>query len=278
MSRLDAVLRDARSDTQPGDAEALAAHVLGRSVSWLYAHGDQELDPALRSRFESLLARRRAGEPVAYLTGQRGFWRFDVQVTPDTLIPRPETELLVELALSRLPFDQRADVLDLGTGSGVIALAVAIERPRARIEAVDASPAALAVAHANARALGVDRISFREGHWFQPVVGRRFDVIASNPPYIADRDPHLDEGDLRHEPLAALASGPDGLDAIRTIARQAPGYLEPDGWLLVEHGWSQGQAVRGLFEAAGLVEVSTERDLEQRDRVTLGRRPDHAGG
>ncbi|MBB1059591.1 peptide chain release factor N(5)-glutamine methyltransferase [Marilutibacter spongiae] len=273
MPRLDALLREARADTGPGDAEALAAHVLDRPVSWLYAHGDEELEPAIRARFERLLARRRAGEPVAYLTGQRGFWRFDVRVTPDTLIPRPETELLVELALNQLPYDARTDMLDLGTGSGVIALAVAIERPRARVDAVDASAAALAVAQSNAQALDVGRIAFHEGDWFAPVAGRLFDVVASNPPYIADRDPHLAQGDLRHEPVSALASGPDGLAAIRVIAADAPGHLKPGGWLLVEHGWDQGAAVRGLFEAAGLVEVFTERDLEHRDRVTLGRNP-----
>ena len=276
MARIDALLRAARSPTQaraePGDAEWLLAHLLGKSRGWLYAHGDEVLDADLVARFEALLARREAGEPVAYLTGHRGFWTFDLQVTPATLIPRPETELLVELALQRLPPARVLHVADLGTGSGAIALALARERPDAQVVATDASADALAVARGNAQALGIDNIEFRLGDWCAPLAGERVDLIASNPPYIADDDVHLGRGDLRYEPRTALASGADGLDAIRVIARDAPMHLAPGGWLLIEHGWEQGAAVRALLDAAGFVDVQTAPDLAHRDRITLGRR------
>lgn len=252
----------------PAEAELLLAHVLGRSRSWLYAHRDDPVDPADADRFRALLARREAGEPVAYLTGRRGFWSFDLRVTPDTLIPRPETELLVERALDRLPATAELRLADLGTGSGAIAVALAHERPRARVVAVDLSPGALEVARANAAELGLANIEFRQGDWLAPLAGERFDLLASNPPYIAEGDPHLD--DLRHEPAPALSSGHDGLDAIRTIAREAPAHLLPGGWLLLEHGWDQGDAVRGILVAAGFAGVMTDRDLEARDRVTSG--------
>ncbi|MGQ4660083.1 peptide chain release factor N(5)-glutamine methyltransferase [Lysobacter sp. F6437] len=273
MARIDAALRAAREGLGPGDAELLLAHVLDRPRSWLYAHGDDELDAAAAARFDILLTRRHAGEPVAYLTGHRGFWRFDLEVNRATLIPRPETELLVELALARLPADRPLRIADLGTGSGAIALALAHERPHADVVATDASPDALAVAATNAKALGLANVRFLQGDWFAPVAGETFDLIASNPPYIADGDAHLGEGDLRFEPRSALASGIDGLDAIRRIVADAPTHLLPGGWLLLEHGWDQGDAVRGLLATAGLVEVETVRDLEQRDRISLGRRP-----
>jgi release factor glutamine methyltransferase len=192
-------------------------------------------------------------------------------VTPATLIPRVETELLVELALARLPRDRELRIADLGTGSGAIALALAHERPHARVVATDASDAALAVARGNADALGIGNIELRRGDWLAPLSGERFDLIAGNPPYIASDDPHLGAGDLRHEPVAALASGRDGLDAIRVIARDAPVHLVAGGWLLLEHGLEQGRAVRDLLDGAGFVAVATEPDLEGRDRVTLGR-------
>ena len=197
----------------------------------------------------------------------------DLMVTPDTLIPRPETERLVELALERLPRSGRVRIADLGTGSGAIALALAGERPDALVAATDASAAALAVAGANARAAGLGNVCFHAGDWFGALPGQRFDLVASNPPYVADGDPHLLEGDLRFEPPAALSSGRDGLDAIRRIVADAPAHLSPGGWLLLEHGWTQGAAVRALLQAAGFVEVGTHRDLEERDRVTLGRMP-----
>jgi release factor glutamine methyltransferase len=273
MPRLDRLLRDATSRIDAADAAVLLAHVVGHPRSWLYAHGDDDIDAAAAQEFSVLLARRIAGEPVAYLTGHRGFWRFELQVTPDTLIPRPETELLVELALARLPPDRALRIADLGTGSGAIALALAHERPRARVVATDASAAALEVARGNADALRIGNVAFRHGDWLAPLAGERFDLIAGNPPYIAAGDPHLGEGDLRFEPGVALASGSDGLDAIRTIVRDVPAHLVLGGWLLLEHGWEQGAAVRALLQRAGFVDISTERDLEARDRVTLGRIP-----
>lgn len=271
--RLDALLRDAGMRIGPVDAQWLLVHALGQSRTWLYAHGDDIADPALIQRFEALVVRRAAGEPVAYLTGRRGFWTFDLAVTPSTLIPRPETELLVELALARLPDGRMLRIADLGTGSGAIALALAHERLLARVDATDASDAALAVARGNAEALGIDNVQFHCGDWLAPLSGERFDLIASNPPYIASDDPHLGEGDLRHEPATALASGIDGLDAIRVIVRGAPLQLVAGGWLLLEHGLEQGAAVRDLLHDAGMVDVASERDLEGRDRVTLGRVP-----
>lgn len=253
------------------DAEILLAHLLCRDRTWLFMHADDPLDAAAVARFEAVVARRRAGEPVAYLVGQRGFWRFDLEVTPDTLIPRADTECLVEQALAHLPVDRALRLLDLGTGSGAIALALALERPRASVVAVDLSAGAAAVARRNAQRLGLAaRVEVREGAWFAPVVGERFDLIASNPPYIESDDPHLVEGDLRFEPRTALASGADGLDDLRILVRDAPAHLQAEGWLLVEHGWRQGAAVRALFEAAGFNDVATATDLEGRDRVTSG--------
>ncbi|MEI2454100.1 peptide chain release factor N(5)-glutamine methyltransferase [Lysobacter firmicutimachus] len=272
--RVDALLRAARLRIEAAEAELLLAHALDRSRGWLFAHDDHLVADDAAQRFADSLARREAGEPVAYLIGRRGFWRFDLEVSAATLIPRPETELLVELALARLPAGPAAAVADLGTGSGAIALALAYERPQARVVATDVSAAALAVAGANARALGLSNVVFRQGDWFAPLAGERFDLIASNPPYIEAGDPHLQQGDLRYEPAAALASGADGLDAIRVIAAAAASHLRPGGWLLIEHGWNQGPAVRDLLSAAGLVEAATERDLEGRDRVSLARMPD----
>lgn len=270
--RIDAALCSARALIGRSEAELLLAHALERPRSWLFAHDDHVMDAEVAQRYRRLVERRVAGEPVAYLLGQRGFWRFDLAVTPATLIPRPETERLVELALSLLPEDRDLTIADLGTGSGAIALALAFERPRARVIAVDFSADALEVARANAASLQLGNVEFRHGDWFAPLAGERFDLIASNPPYIEDDDVHLQQGDLRHEPRSALASGADGLDAIRIIAREAPAHLQPDGWLLIEHGWEQGAAVRALLTQAGLVDAVTERDLEDRDRVSLARK------
>ncbi len=267
------LLAQARRRIDPADADLLLAHALGRSRTWLLAHGDDGIAAAEAARFTALVERRAAGEPVAYLTGSRGFWTLELAVTPATLVPRPETELLVELALERIPADAEARVADLGTGSGAIALAIAKERPRARVLATDAREAALEVARGNARRNRIGNVEFRHGDWLAPLHGERFDLIASNPPYIALGDPHLDEGDLRFEPPSALSSGSDGLDAIRAIARAAPAHLRAGGWLLLEHGREQGGAVRALLHEAGFAEVATERDLEGRDRVTLGRKP-----
>lgn len=271
--RLDALLRDAGTRIDPVDAQWLLAHALGCTRSWLYAHGDGIADALLAGHFQALVARRAAGEPVAYLTGRRGFWSFELSVTSATLIPRPETELLVELALARLPADRDLRIADLGTGSGAIGLALAGERPRSQVIATDASNDALIVARGNAAALAINNIEFRHGDWFAPLVDERFDLIASNPPYIADNDPHLGQGDLRHEPASALASGVDGLDAIRRIVGDAPLHLVAGGWLLLEHGLEQGKAVRALLRDARFIEIATQRDLEHRDRITLGRLP-----
>ena len=267
-------LAEARGQVGAGEAGLLLGHVLGRSQAWLFAHGDAVVPAAAALRFGGLVARRVAGEPVAYLLGRRGFWTLDLAVTPATLVPRPETELLVEEALARLDPSLPLRVADLGTGSGAIALAIASERPRASVVATDRSVAALDVARHNAEAHGLgERVQFRAGDWFAPLAGERFDLVASNPPYIAEGDPHLGQGDLRHEPAAALASGRDGLDAIRTIAAAAPAHLVAGGWLLLEHGHDQGPVVRSLLCAAGFDAVATVTDLEGRDRVALGRRP-----
>lgn len=268
---LAAATRRLPGDEARAEAERLLTHALGVGPTWLYTHRDDVPPIARQAEFERLLERRLAGEPVAYLLGHRGFWRFDLAVTPATLIPRPETERLVELALERLLEGVSLRVADLGTGTGAIALAIAFERPLAQVVATDASAAALAVAQANANALGLSRVQFREGDWFAPLTDDRFDLIASNPPYIADDDAHLKLGDLRFEPASALASGADGLDDIRRIAAHAPMHLNPGGWLLVEHGWDQGAAVRSIFEHAGFDAVETVQDWERRDRVTLGR-------
>lgn len=275
MARVDAALREARRTLAPAegavtDAELLLAHVLDRPRGWLYAHGDSELPADAAERFSALVARRRNGEPVAYLTGRRGFWSLDLLVTPDTLVPRPETERLVELALDRIPDGVTVDVLDLGTGSGAVALALAHERPQARLLATDASAPALQVAECNARRLGLANVRFARGDWWSAVGDAHFDVVVSNPPYIADGDPHLALGDLPSEPRGALASGRDGLDAIRMISAGAPARLRPGGWLLLEHGLDQGAAVRALLHASGFEAVATAVDLEGRDRVTSG--------
>lgn len=268
----DALLRQAAALIDAADARLLLAHAAARSPAWLLAHGREALPLPACERFDALVAARAEGRPVAYLLGRREFWTLQLEVTPDTLIPRPETERLVELALERLPSSGAVAIADLGTGSGAIALALASERPEARVVATDASAPALAVARANAVRNGLENVEFRLGHWLQPLACERFQLIASNPPYVAEGDPHLAQGDLRFEPAAALASGPDGLDAIRHIVANAPANLQPGGWLLIEHGCSQGHAVRELLLAAGLEEVTSERDLEARERVTLGRR------
>ena len=269
--RLDTLLARAGKRIEAAEARLLLAHALGKPAAWLYAHADDIADAALVQRFDTLVAARAAGQPVAYLIGKRSFWTLDLAVSPATLIPRPETELLVELALARLPAGKKVRIADLGTGSGAIALAIARERPLAQVVATDASVAALAVARGNAQACALGNVEFRQGSWFEPLVGAQFDLIASNPPYIAEGDPHLAQGDLRFEPSAALSSGSDGLDDIRAIVAGAGSFLASGGWLLLEHGLDQGAAIRGLFEAAGFVEIATERDLESRDRATLGR-------
>ena len=254
------------------DAALLLRHALGVSEAWLVAHADDPVDPSRATAFRALIERRAHGEPVAYLTGTRGFHALALQVTPDVLIPRPETELLVDCALQRIPEDAKCMVADLGTGSGAIALALARARPRAKVVATDASDAALEVARANADRLALRNVEFAQGDWCAPLGDARFDVIVSNPPYIAEGDPHLHEGDLRFEPRGALASGSDGLDAIRIIVRDARAHLREGGWLMFEHGFDQGSAARDLLAAHGYAEIFTERDLESRERVSGGSR------
>lgn len=253
------------------DAEQLLMHVLQQPRSWLFMHADDTLHLDVQTAYEALLARREAGEPVAYIVGRRGFWTLDLEVTPATLIPRPETELLVELALQRLPSGFSGSVADLGTGSGAIALAIARERPRAQVVATDASAAALEVARRNAQRHAIGNVTFARGDWLAPLAGRRFNLVVSNPPYIEVADPHLVRGDLRFEPASALASGDDGLDDIRRIIDSARSHLNPDSWLLFEHGWNQGDTARALLLQAGYAQIFTAQDLELRDRVSGGR-------
>lgn len=220
--------------------KTLLLHALGRDRAWLFMHGRDAVPLSVAQAFEALVQRREAGEPVAYLTGSRGFWTLDLAVSPATLIPRADTELLVELALERLDTSPGRRAADLGTGSGAIALAIASERPQSQLIATDASAAALGMARRNADRHSLPNVDFRLGNWFAPLAGEAFDLIASNPPYIAAHDPHLQQGDLRYEPASALASGNDGLDDIRLIVADAPAHLLPGGWLLLEHGWDQG--------------------------------------
>lgn len=255
------------------EAEILLAHVLARPRGWLFAWPEHEPTADQRAAYVQLIDARWRGEPIAYLTGRRGFWTLELDVTPAVLIPRPETELLVELALARLPLDREVRVADLGTGSGAIALALASERPQARVLATDASEAALEVARGNARRLDLRNVEFAQGDWCVALGGAMFDLIVSNPPYIVSGDPHLAQGDLRFEPPDALASGRDGLDAIRTIIAQAPTHLRAGGWVLLEHGYDQAAAVRNLFAGCGFESIDSARDAAGHERVSFGRHP-----
>jgi release factor glutamine methyltransferase len=270
----DATIRDclraARRRLAASDGEhTLLAHTLGVSVAHLLAHPEAAVNAAQRSAFEALVARRAAGEPLAYLTGRRGFWTLELVVNPAVLIPRPETELLVELALTLGGSRDGLRVLDAGTGSGCIALALASERPGWRMSACDASPAALDVARDNARRLNLGSVRWLLSDWFTALPGERFDLIVSNPPYVAADDPHLLGDGLTFEPPAALTAGPDGLDALRQLCAAAPAQLAPGGWLLLEHGFDQGAAVRELLAAAGGTAITTHRDLGGHERVSV---------
>jgi release factor glutamine methyltransferase len=266
----------AQSGLVPLDAQILMAHVLGTNRAWLLAHGDDPLARAQEAAFLALAKRRREGEPVAYLTGVREFWGLPLRVTPAVLIPRPETESLVELALAHLPVERELRVLDLGTGSGAIALALASERLRLRVLATDISSEALAVAEDNAGRLGIVNVEFARSDWYAglPAAWRdvAFDLIASNPPYVAMDDPHLREGDVRFEPAAALAAGGDGLAALREIVAGACVHLAPGGTLAVEHGYDQAEQARELFARAGFAEIVVVKDLGGIPRVAAGRR------
>ncbi|SCZ57893.1 peptide chain release factor N(5)-glutamine methyltransferase [Thiohalomonas denitrificans] len=266
----EAAKRLADHDTGRLDAEVLLGHVLGRGRTHLYTWPEQRLSEEQADRFEACIRRRAAGQPIAHLTGHREFWDLDLQVTPDTLIPRPETELLLEAALARIPADAEWRLADLGTGSGAIALALASERPKCRVVAVDRSVPALAVARSNAERAGLVNVQWLTGSWFEPLGEDRFRLIVSNPPYVREGDPCLLEGDVRFEPRTALTSGSDGLDAIRRLVTGAPPHLEAGGWLLLEHGFDQGSAVRQLLDNAGFANVFTERDLSGQERISGG--------
>lgn len=255
------------------EAQLLLQHVLKVNRAWVIAHENDTLSPDTQAEFEALLTRRLQGEPMAYILGEREFYGLALQVTPDTLIPRPDTETLVEAALAKIPQNLDMCVLDMGTGSGAIALAIAKHRSQAHVIALEASPAALEVAKQNAAHLQIFNVQFLLSDWFSALEHQRFDMIVSNPPYIEANDPHLAQGDLRFEPVSALASGKNGLNDIRTIVEQCLTYLKPQGWLMLEHGYNQAMAVFDLMSAAGLVDVATIKDLGGNDRVTMGKNP-----
>lgn len=254
------------------DAELLLAAALGKSRSYLRTWPEREPSTEQQAVFAAMLERRRAGEPVAYILGQQGFWSLDLEVAPHTLIPRPDTELLVETALELLPATPLR-VLDLGTGTGAIALALASERGGWRVTGVDRVEEAVALAERNRQRLKLTNAEFRLSQWFSALAGERYRLIVSNPPYIAADDRHLGEGDVRFEPASALVSGTDGLDDIRQIISAAPNYLDACGWLLLEHGYDQAEAVRALLTAAGFVAVESRRDLGGHQRISLGQWP-----
>jgi release factor glutamine methyltransferase len=272
MATIKQVLREARGRIDAVDARVLLRHALQVDNEYLATHPERQLDAAEQARFAALLTRRSAGEPVAYIIGTREFYGLQFKVTAEVLIPRPETELLVELALQRMPEKRHMRVLDLGTGSGAIAVALAYHRPVAQITATDASAAALAIARENAeRLLDTPRLVAWQGDWYSALGDEKFDLIVSNPPYVAATDRHLQQGDLRFEPLAALAGGADGLDNLHIIVAAAPGHLNSGGWLLCEHGYDQAPQVQALFTDAGFSGVFSALDLAGIPRVTGGR-------
>jgi release factor glutamine methyltransferase len=263
------------TDAPRREAEVLLGAALARPRAWLLAHADDRvLDCEATDRYEAYVTRRALGEPAAYILGEKEFWSLPLAVGPGVLVPRPETELVVERALAHFPPGSVLDALDLAAGSGAVALALASERQRCRVTATDVSATGVASARVNAARLALsDRVEVLPGSWFEPVAGRRFDLIVSNPPYIATDDPRVEPAVRRYEPPEALFSGPTGLEALQIIAAEAPRHLVPGGWLVVEHGDTQGEAVRGLFTGAGFAAVQTHRDLAGRDRCTEGRLP-----
>ena len=275
MTIIASLLRNAQlpdSPTERLDAELLLAAALGKSRSYLHTWPERIVSSEAAQVFADFLGRRRAGEPVAYILGQQGFWKLDLEVAPHTLIPRPDTQLLVETALELLPATP-ARMLDLGTGTGAIALALASERPAWQVVAVDRIDAAVALAERTRLRLQLNNIHVRTSYWYDALDGERFDLIISNPPYIRAEDPHLVAGDVRFEPSSALVAGQDGLDDLRVIIAQAPGHLLPGGWLLLEHGYDQAADVRELLSQQGFGDVCSRIDLGGHERISLGRLP-----
>ncbi|TNL02488.1 peptide chain release factor N(5)-glutamine methyltransferase [Kosakonia cowanii] len=268
----EAVSQLQASESPRRDAEILLGFVTGKARTFILAFGETPLTDEQQAQLAGLLARRVRGEPVAHLIGEREFWSLPLFVSPATLIPRPDTECLVEQALARLPAAP-CRILDLGTGTGAIALALASERPDCQVTAVDLIPDAVALAQRNADHLGIRNIEIVQSRWFSALEGQQFSLIVSNPPYIDAQDPHLAQGDVRFEPLSALVAADNGLADLHTLIKDAPRYLLPQGWLLLEHGWQQGAAVREIFARYGWQQVETCRDYGDNERLTLGRRP-----
>jgi len=262
---------ESENDSARLDAEILLALTLQKPRTWLYTWPEHIPSLPEQHMYLDLLRRRQSGEPVAYLTHRREFFGLELKINHHVLVPRPETETLVQCVLDVLADNSAARIADLGTGSGAVALALASQKPQARIVATDASSDALALARENAERLGIDNVTFMAGDWLVPLSGLTFDLIASNPPYIAEDDPHLSRDGVRFEPKPALVSGKDGLDAIRQLVTESPACLETGGWLMIEHGFDQGEAVRGLFTEVGFIDVVTHRDLGGNERVTIGK-------
>ncbi|MNZ22654.1 Release factor glutamine methyltransferase [compost metagenome] len=273
MTIIASLLRAAELPDSPTarlDVELLLAAAIGKSRSYLHTWPERIVSSEAALVFAEYLQRRRSGEPVAYILGQQGFWNLDLEVAPHTLIPRPDTELLVETALELLPLSP-VRVLDLGTGTGAIALALANERAQWQVMAVDRVLEAVALAERNRQRLQLNNVQVRSSHWFDALKGERFDLIISNPPYIAAEDPHLVAGDVRFEPSSALVAGADGLDDLRVIVSQAPAHLQPGGWLLLEHGYDQAAAVRELLAQHDFEQIESRIDLGGHERISLGR-------
>ncbi len=265
----DATRRLSAGESPKRDAEILLGFVTCRSRTFIMAFGETPLTASELEQLEALLARREQGEPVAYLVGEREFWSLPLSVSPATLIPRPDTECLVEQALLRLPPSPQK-VLDLGTGTGAVALAIASERPDCQLTGVDLQPEAVKLAQHNAQKLAITNAIFVQGSWFAPVAGQQFAVIVSNPPYIDSADPHLAEGDVRFEPASALVADNAGLADLQILIELAPQHLLAGGWILLEHGWQQAKDVQQLFRHAGYHQVATVKDYGGNDRVSLG--------